>query len=245
VSVTPLKTSADLKKLGTILSFWAHPDDETFACAGIMATAVKNGQQVICVTATRGEEGVQDEVRWPKARLPEIRTRELKDALQILDVTEHFFLKYRDGMLDRVSLDEGAGQVTNFIRKYRPDSILTFGPEGWTGHPDHQSISHWVTYALKTLEHPPRLYHWVQLEDNYKEYMLDAHKRFNIYFNIAKPPLINSKDCDLCFSCDDALCFKKCAALAAMPSQMERIMKQYDQATLLEMFRPEAFVRVK
>ncbi len=38
----------DIKKLGTILSVWAHPDDETFTCGGILATAVKNGQQVVC-----------------------------------------------------------------------------------------------------------------------------------------------------------------------------------------------------
>ncbi len=245
MSQKPLTTPDDIKQLGTILSFWAHPDDETFACAGIMATAVKNGQKVICVTATRGEEGVQDESRWPREQLAQIRSRELKDALKILGISAHFFLKYHDGLLDRVELEDGARQVRNFIRKYQPDTILTFGPEGWTGHPDHQSVSHWVTHALKTLKNPPKRYNWVLLEDNYQNYMRDADKQFHIYFNIDKPPLVGTKKCDLCFSCDDALCAKKCAALAAMPSQMERIMQHYDEKTLFEMFRPEAFVRAK
>ena len=56
------------------MGVWAHPDDETYSMAGIMATAVKNGQQVICVTATRGEAGVQDHLRWPAHKLAEDRT---------------------------------------------------------------------------------------------------------------------------------------------------------------------------
>ena len=41
--------------LGTVLSVWAHPDDESYCCAGLMADAVAHGQRVTCVTATRGE----------------------------------------------------------------------------------------------------------------------------------------------------------------------------------------------
>jgi LmbE family N-acetylglucosaminyl deacetylase len=240
-----LTTPDDIKQLGTILSFWAHPDDETFACAGIMATAVRNGQRVICVTATRGEEGVQDETRWPKDKLPVIRTAELKAAMKVLGIEEHFLLNYHDGLLDRVSLDDGARSVLVFIRKYKPDSILTFGPEGWTGHTDHQSISLWVKHAVRELERPPKVYHWVQLEDNYERYMRDADDKFHIYFNIDKPPIKQEEECGLCFKCPSDICAKKCAALAAMPSQMERIMKQYDETTLTEMFRPEAFIEAK
>jgi LmbE family N-acetylglucosaminyl deacetylase len=37
---------------GTILSIWAHPDDETYLAGGVMAAASANGQRVVCVTAT-------------------------------------------------------------------------------------------------------------------------------------------------------------------------------------------------
>src|SRR4249919_2707816 len=50
---------------GTILSVWAHPDDETYLAAGLMAAAVQAGQRVVCVTATRGELGSTDPDRWP------------------------------------------------------------------------------------------------------------------------------------------------------------------------------------
>lgn len=70
-----LRTAEDLKSLGKIMGIWAHPDDDTYSMAGIMAAAVKNGQKVVIVTATRGEAGVQDETRWPAAQLGEIRSQ--------------------------------------------------------------------------------------------------------------------------------------------------------------------------
>jgi hypothetical protein len=43
--------------LGTVLGIWAHPDDEAFLSAGLMAAARDVGQRVVCVTATLGEHG--------------------------------------------------------------------------------------------------------------------------------------------------------------------------------------------
>lgn len=237
-----LTSPADISQLGTILSFWAHPDDETFTCAGIMAAAVANGQQVICVTATRGEEGVQDESRWPRDQLPEIRTKELDAALSALGIREHFLLDYRDGTLETVSTEEGAAHVHHYVREYQPDTILTFGPEGMTGHPDHQSVSRWVEQAIRDMEHPPAVYHAVELRDHYERFMKQADEHFDIYFNIDEPPIKDAAECQLCFTCNDELCAKKCAALRAMPSQTERMMKDYDQNTLYQMFGSEAFV---
>ncbi len=90
-------TPSDIKKLGTIMSVGAHPDDETFMAAGIMATAVRNGQPVICVTATRGEAGSQDPVKWPTQTLGEVRTKELAAALGIIGAPKHYWLDYPDG----------------------------------------------------------------------------------------------------------------------------------------------------
>ena len=65
--------------LGTILGIWAHPDDETWLCAGLMARAARAGDRVVCVTATRGELGSPDEERWPSgAPLAAVRTAEME-----------------------------------------------------------------------------------------------------------------------------------------------------------------------
>ena len=52
-----------MEELGTILGVWAHPDDETYLCAGLMASAARAGSRVVCVTATRGELGTGDHDR--------------------------------------------------------------------------------------------------------------------------------------------------------------------------------------
>ena len=59
--------------LGTILSVWAHPDDETYLAGGVMAAARDRGQRVVCASATAGEHGTADPVAWPPERLGEVR----------------------------------------------------------------------------------------------------------------------------------------------------------------------------
>ena len=55
--------------LGTLLGIWAHPDDDIYLTAGLMAQAVRDGRRVVRVTATRGEGGSLDEERWPSATM--------------------------------------------------------------------------------------------------------------------------------------------------------------------------------
>ncbi len=59
----------DIDRLGTVLSVWAHPDDETYLAGGVMASCVAAGQRVVCVSATAGEHGTADPVAWPPERL--------------------------------------------------------------------------------------------------------------------------------------------------------------------------------
>lgn len=136
--------------LGTILSVWAHPDDESYSCAGIMAAAVANGQRVVCVTATRGELGSTDESRWPNGpALAEVRTRELAASLGELGVTEHHWLDYPDGGCADVDAAEAVGRIKAILDDVQPDSVLTFGPDGGTYHPDHMTVSRWVGAATE------------------------------------------------------------------------------------------------
>src|SRR6185369_6083877 len=111
--------------LGTILSVWAHPDDETYECGGLMARAVRNGSRVVCVTATRGELGSPDEARWPPgAPLADVRTKELEVALAVLGVTEHHWLDYPDGGCAAADQDEATGRVAELMAEVQPDTVL-------------------------------------------------------------------------------------------------------------------------
>jgi len=139
-----------ISDLGTILSVWAHPDDEAYCCGALMAAAVQGGQRVVCVTATRGELGSTDSERWPPgAQLAEVRTKEMAASLATLGVTEHHWLDYPDGGCAEVPDEDAATRLRSFIADIQPDTILCFGPDGGTFHPDHIATSRWVSKAVE------------------------------------------------------------------------------------------------
>lgn len=233
----------DIRKLGTILTVWAHPDDESFLAAGIIAAAVKNGQNVICVTATRGEEGVRDTKRWPRKRLGEIREKELAAATKILGVKNCHILDYHDGACADVPLAEAAQKVADLIATHHPDTILTFGPDGWTGHPDHQSMSRWVAAAAKMATKKPAIYHVASTNEFYEKYLRLADEQGNIFFNIDHPPLFDDADCDICYTLPDAICEQKYQALLAQPSQTKTYFGLFGESFLMKTLSLECFVK--
>jgi LmbE family N-acetylglucosaminyl deacetylase len=143
-----IRSAADVGELGTVLGIWAHPDDEAYLSGGLMALARDSGARVVCVTATRGELGTADPDTWPPDRLAEERTGELARCLEILGVTEHQWLDYRDGECAAVNASEAVARLCEVIDRVRPDTVLTFGPDGITGHADHQTVSGWTAAAF-------------------------------------------------------------------------------------------------
>ena len=133
--------------LGSILGVWANPDDEAYLSAITMARARRNGQPVHVVTATRGELGNTDPGRWTTADVRELRTLELGLALRILGVSSHEWLDLPDGGLEGVDGEPVVARLERIIGVRQPDTILTFGPDGMTGHPDHIAVSGWATEA--------------------------------------------------------------------------------------------------
>ncbi len=234
-----IHTRIDLKNLGRIMGVWAHPDDDTYSMAGIMAAAIQNGQEVVVVTATRGEAGVQDEARWPAAKLGGIRSREMAAALTVLGVKHHHWLDYPDGGCAYSDQKEAVGRIAELIRTYKPESILTFGPEGMTGHDDHRTVSRWVGEAIQLSGSSAVIYHAINTHKQY-EALLDADKQFNIFFNIDKPPVCDGSQCVIHFELDDSLYEKKLAALHAMPSQTEAMLTVF-RDSLRDSLGVEAF----
>ena len=107
------------------------------------------------MTATRGEFGTPDPEAWPPQRLAAERTAELARCLELLGVSEHHWLGYRDGECAAVPAAEAVGRLCEVIDDVAPDTVLTFGPDGITGHPDHQAVSAWATAAFARAA-PPR-----------------------------------------------------------------------------------------
>lgn len=147
-----------------------------------MAIARAAGSRVVCVTATRGELGTPDPQAWPPSRLAAERAGKLTRCLEILGVSEHHWLGYRDGECAAVPAPEAVARLCELIRRVGPDTVVTFGPDGITGHSDHQVVSAWATAAFDRAAGPGarllyaaiaqrRVSRWQPLADNLGVYL--------------------------------------------------------------------------
>jgi LmbE family N-acetylglucosaminyl deacetylase len=138
----------------------AHPDDESLGVGGTLAKYAAEGTEVVLVTATRGERGRFKGLRptteghpGPEA-LARIREAELQAAAAELGVGTVSLLGYPDQQLDRVDPREVIGRIVAEMRRFRPDVVVTFGPDGAYGHPDHVAISQFTSAAVVAAADP-------------------------------------------------------------------------------------------
>lgn len=133
-----------------ILGVFAHPDDESFCAGGTFARLVGNGAEVMVVSATRGEAGqIRSAGVATRRTLGHVREQEFHLACRQLGVQHALCLDLGDGMLMELERDLLTGQVCEMIRSFRPDVVITFGPDGGYGHPDHIAISIATTAACR------------------------------------------------------------------------------------------------
>ncbi|HEU0139715.1 MAG TPA: PIG-L family deacetylase [Bryobacteraceae bacterium] len=132
-----------------ILAVFAHPDDETFLAGGTLAKYAAEGHDVFVVSATRGEAGKRGEYEGlPVEEFALVREREMQAACRVLGLNEPVFLDCADKQLARTCWDSATNEVVRYIRKLKPHVVITFGPDGVSGHPDHIAISQIVTSAV-------------------------------------------------------------------------------------------------
>lgn len=240
-----VRTVQDIKRLGTIMGIWAHPDDETFLSGGVMAAAVRNGQTVVCITATKGEAGKYDRSKWPGEQLGDIRAGELERALKITGVKHHYYLGCQDGCCCDSPSPGIITRLCHLIERYEPDTVLTFGPEGWSGHPDHCQVSRWVKDAVVSADSKPKVYHVFHTFEQYEEYLRPIDKKLDFFFNIPKPPLTKPEDCAICFELPPEIRELKYQALLVMPSQTEKLLQTFPKEFISQAIGAEYFRQVK
>ena len=135
------------------MAILAHPDDESLGVGGTLAKYASEGVEVSLVTATRGESGRYHGHREPgkhpgPEQLGRIRESELRAAAAVLGIHRLTLLDYHDQALDRADPHEAVTRLVAELREVRPDVVLTFGPDGAYGHPDHIAINQSTTTAV-------------------------------------------------------------------------------------------------
>ena len=144
-----------------LLACFAHPDDEAFPVGGALAAHTRRGVDVRLITTTLGEEGeIRQEGSATRETLGRIREVELSCAVQALRLNSNDVWGYRDSGMQgwesnrhpKAFINADAEAVVERlvleIRRFCPQVVLSFGPDGLYGHPDHIAISDHTTAAF-------------------------------------------------------------------------------------------------
>ncbi len=221
----------------TLLGVWAHPDDETFMSSGLMLDACARGDRVVVVTATRGELGTDDPATWPADRLGAHRADELDASLAVLGVTEHLWLGYRDGCCAAVPETAGADAVCAIVDEVRPDTIVTFGPDGFTGHDDHRAVARWARHAWQAAGAGAELLQAV-LPPRFTRRFAAVNERFGVFMDQPAAEV----EPDLLLRLRGERLDRKVAALRAQDSQTRRLVDGVGLDVFRRWWADEAFL---
>jgi LmbE family N-acetylglucosaminyl deacetylase len=134
----------------TLVSFHAHPDDESLLTGGTLAKAAADGHRVVLVTATAGERGLAGRLDGSGGTLAGIRSAELEAAAAALGCARVVSLGYGDSGLRPDPSDAGAfahadvptaaARLAALLREERADVLTVYDPNGGYGHPDHVQV---------------------------------------------------------------------------------------------------------
>ena len=136
-----------------LLGVFAHPDDESLACGGLLARCAALGAAVTLLCLTRGEGGPgldagtgSDADR--RHQLAALRTQELDAAIRVLGVSDLVLLDHADGMLPWLDAETIDADIRAALDRLRPDAVITFGPDGLYWHPDHIAVHERTTAVV-------------------------------------------------------------------------------------------------
>lgn len=143
----------------TLVGVLAHPDDE-MGFGAVLAQAAHEGARVRLVALTAGQKGFRPHHPVTDGEeLVRVRTEEFRNASRILGLDPPLVLEFVDQELLGDRQDEIQERLSNVLTELRPDVVVTFGPDGITGHPDHRAVSCFVTEILQARQDGPRLYY--------------------------------------------------------------------------------------
>jgi LmbE family N-acetylglucosaminyl deacetylase len=139
----------------TILAVFAHPDDETLV-GPLLASYARRGVKVHLAVVTEGEKGTQAHAGIPAGPpLAKVRVEEARCSARALGLEPPLLLGFKDGELGRIAqppwgpLADVERELARVLQQIRPDVIITFGPEGAYGHPDHRLVGTVVTQLVQ------------------------------------------------------------------------------------------------
>lgn len=165
-----------MSRVSTLLLVHAHPDDECSGTGGLILKSAREGRRVVLVTCTNGEMGdtknmgvyLSPDSELTRRVLGRIRRWELARAARILRISRVHALGYRDSGMEgwksnrhpeafiNADKEEVVRRLAGYIRRYRPEVVVTYNERGGYGHPDHVMANRTATEALEAAADPAR-----------------------------------------------------------------------------------------
>jgi LmbE family N-acetylglucosaminyl deacetylase len=137
----------------TLVAVWAHADDEG-PVGPILARYAREGVQVYLIIATDGAQGVGNTSVPRGPEVAKLRAEEARCSAQALGVQPPILLGFPDAGLGNYLADPAllfrlTQRLQEELQRLRPDVLITWGPDGGTGHPDHRIVSSIVTQLVR------------------------------------------------------------------------------------------------
>jgi LmbE family N-acetylglucosaminyl deacetylase len=127
--------------------------------AGTLHRLCLAGAQITLLCATRGENGaIRDPSVADRATVGAVRSRELEAAGAIIGIASVLHFSYPDGDLGAYTA-ELSRDIGAVLRTVDPALVITFGPDGVTGHNDHIAVGRVTTDAVIADPRPRHLCH--------------------------------------------------------------------------------------
>lgn len=147
-ALAPLAASAQSSR--PVLAVFAHADDERIV-APLLAKLAREGRETHLVIATDGAKGIRDFAGIPAgAELAAARAKEAQCAASRLGVRQLHLLGLPDaGLASFDALGRLRTALVAIVDSLNPAVIITFGPEGGTGHPDHRLVGDVMTEIVQ------------------------------------------------------------------------------------------------
>lgn len=223
-----------------LLGVWAHPDDEAYLSAALMARTVEEGGRVTLVTLTDGEAGFPDDDPRPVHERARLRRRELVSAMARIGVTDVRFLGLSDGRVAQQGGEPLVARIRELICDIHPDVVVTFGPDGITGHDDHVHNSWAVTRAwagvgIGDLWYAAKTQSWL---DEWRQ----VHDEFGVWMS-GEPSGLDLEDAVMLLEPTGTELDRKRAVLGEHQSQTTGIATALGEASYRSWIRQEVFRR--
>lgn len=149
-----------------LLAVFAHPDDETVV-APVLSRYAREGADVYVIYATAGERGVRPHFQIPPSMtLGQCRQLEAQSACRELGIKPPIFLGIEDGSLGEFTSPPGkllrdlTQKLQKILDDLQPNAIVTWGPDGGYGHPDHRLVQDVITQLVQSGATQANLYYF-------------------------------------------------------------------------------------